>query len=176
MAATLENVRFLVVDDNPHLLDIVRTILRGFGATVVFDANNAGDAFQLLKRGEIDIVILDYQLGETDGVEFLRRLRSEENSPAPFMPVIMLTAHSDRTRVQAARDAGANEFCAKPVTASELFRKIGAVINHPRPFVRGGGYFGPDRRRRDDPAYKGPDRRGASDGAIEPDAKAAAEG
>jgi DNA-binding response OmpR family regulator len=71
----------------------------------------------------------------------------------------MLTAHSDKTRVEAARDAGASEFCAKPVTAAELLRKVGAVIDRPRPFVRTDSYFGPDRRRRDDPAYKGEERR-----------------
>jgi DNA-binding response OmpR family regulator len=71
----------------------------------------------------------------------------------------MLTAHSDKPRVEAARDAGATEFCAKPVTATELLRKVGAVINHPRPFVRSDGYVGPDRRRRDDPDYEGPERR-----------------
>lgn len=159
MAGSLENVRFLLVDDNEHSLDIVRTILRGFGATHVAEASNPADALAHLRRDAVDIVVLDYQLGEHDGVEFLRRLRTEPDSPSPMMPVVMLTAHSESARVKAARDAGATEFCAKPVTAAELLRKIGAVIDNPRPFVRSADYFGPDRRRRDDPAYKGPERR-----------------
>jgi DNA-binding response OmpR family regulator len=74
----------------------------------------------------------------------------------------MLTAHSEKARVEAARDAGATEFCAKPITAIEMLRKIGAVIDHPRPFIRTDTYFGPDRRRRADPDYAGEERRQAS--------------
>jgi DNA-binding response OmpR family regulator len=71
----------------------------------------------------------------------------------------MLTAHSERSRVLAARDAGANEFCCKPVTAIELRRKLTAIINHPRPFIKISNYFGPDRRRHNDSKYVGPERR-----------------
>ena len=51
------------------------------------------------------------------------------------------------------------EFCCKPVTAVELYRKVASVINAPRPFVRTSNYFGPDRRRRDNETYRGPERR-----------------
>jgi CheY-like chemotaxis protein len=159
LAASLEKVRFLVVDDNVHMLDIVKTILRGFGAVQVLEAQGLTEAQARLKHDSIDIVVLDYVIGDEDGVEFLRRIRQDPDSPAPYVPVIMLTAHADQPRVEAARDAGASEFCAKPVTAAELYRKVGAVIDQPRPFVRCDGYVGPDRRRRDDPNYAGPERR-----------------
>jgi two-component system chemotaxis response regulator CheY len=147
------------VDDNVHMLNIVKTILRGFGAVHVFESKSADEAIQRLRNDAIDIVVLDYLMDDEDGVAFLRRLRHETNSPAPFVPVIMLTAHSERARVEAARDAGVTEFCAKPVTAAEMIRKVGAVIDHPRHFVRSNSYFGPDRRRRDDPRFAGPERR-----------------
>ena len=159
MSASLEKVRFLVVDDNAHMVNIVKTILRGFGAEHVMEAKSAHEAFQRLKNDSVDIVVLDYLMGDQDGVEFLKKLRSEEDSPAPYVPVIMLTAHSDRARVEAARDAGATEFCAKPITAAEMLRKIAQVIDHPRPFIRAPKYFGPDRRRRETIGFRGPERR-----------------
>jgi two-component system chemotaxis response regulator CheY len=159
LTGVLEKVRFLIVDDNAHMVGIVKTILKGFGAEHVFDARDTAEAMQRLKNEAIDIIILDYQLGEEDGVAFLHRLRTSSESPAPFMPVIMLTAHADKVRVEAARDAGATEFCAKPVNAAEMLRKVAAVIDRPRPFVRTEGYFGPDRRRRADPDHSGPNRR-----------------
>ena len=159
MTASLEKVRFLIVDDNVHMLNIVKTILRGFGATHVVEAKDPGEAFYRLEHDAIDIVVLDYVMGEEDGVAFLRRLRNDRKSPTPYVPVIMLTAHSERNRVEAARDAGATEFCAKPVTAAEMIRKVAAVIDRPRPFVRSDSYFGPDRRRQNDPDYAGPERR-----------------
>ena len=75
------------------------------------------------------------------------------------MPVIMLTACVERSRMERARDAGIAEFCAKPVTATELYRKGVAVIDAPRSFVGMDGYFGPDRRRRPDDDYPGAERR-----------------
>jgi two-component system, chemotaxis family, chemotaxis protein CheY len=147
------------VDDNVHLLNIVKTILRGFGAVHVFEAKSPEEAIQRLRNDMIDIVVLDYLMGDEDGVAFLRKLRHDTNSPSPYVPVIMLTAYSERARVEAARDAGVTEFCAKPVTAAEMFRKVAAVIDHPRHFVRSETYFGPDRRRRADPRYQGPERR-----------------
>ena len=159
MAGSLEKVRFLIVDDNVHMLNIVKTILRGFGAANVFEAKDPAEALRSLRENAIDIVVLDYAIGEEDGVALLRRLRRDPASPTPFVPVIMLTAHAERNRVEAARDAGASEFCTKPVTAAEMLRKIAAVIDHPRPFIRSEAYVGPDRRRRDDPDFPGPERR-----------------
>ena len=72
------------------------------------------------------------------------------------MPVIMLSSpFRTRCGVEAARDAGATEFCAKPVTAQEMMRKLAAIIDKPRAFVRSAAYQGPDRRRRRDPEYLG---------------------
>jgi two-component system, chemotaxis family, chemotaxis protein CheY len=154
-----DKIRFLHVDDNAHMLNIVKTMLRGFGAVHLFEARNSKDALERLRNDAIDIVLLDYVIGEEDGVEFLRRVRRDPGSPAPFVPVIMLTAQSERARVEAARDAGVSEFCTKPITAADLLRKLQGVIDHPRAFIRSDGYAGPDRRRRDNPDYKGPERR-----------------
>jgi len=159
VAASLEKVRFLIVDDNVHMVNIVKTLLRGFGATHALEAKDAQEAFLRLKNDPVDIIVLDFLMGDEDGLEFLKKLRNEEESPAPYVPVIMLTAHSDRARVEAARDAGATEFCAKPVAAAELLRKITTVVDHPRAFVRAPRYFGPDRRRRASEGFRGEDRR-----------------
>jgi two-component system chemotaxis response regulator CheY len=147
------------VDDNVHMLNIVKTLLRGFGAVYVFEAKSAEEAINRLRNDAIDIVVLDYLMDDVDGVAFLKKLRDETVSPSPYVPVIMLTAHSEKTRVEAARDAGVTEFCAKPVTAAEIIRKVAAVIDHPRHFVRSTTYFGPDRRRYEDPRFRGPERR-----------------
>lgn len=161
MSVSLKKVRFLVVDDNVHMIHLVKTILKGFGAEQVFEARNPAEAFHALRHDAIDIIVLDYVMGEEDGVGLVRKVRTDEQSPAPYIPIIMLTAHSERRRVEIARDAGVNEFCAKPVTPAELLRKIASVIDHPRAFIRNEAYFGPDRRRHHDPNYTGPERRAA---------------
>ena len=121
----------------------------------------AADAFDLVKSDAVDIIITDYQMDSLDGLDFVRLVRTADDSPNPLVPIIMLSAYSEKSRVMAARDAGVTEFCCKPVTAKEMFSKIASVINEPRPFIRNKSYFGPDRRRADpDKAtYKGPERR-----------------
>jgi hypothetical protein len=76
--------------------------------------------------------------------------------------------------VRLARDAGINEFLAKPVSVKAIMSRLLAVIEHPRPFVRTKVYFGPCRRRRGAAQYQGPERRSTA-GEIAIDAPVAAE-
>jgi CheY-like chemotaxis protein len=164
-AEVIERLRVLVVDDNVHMIKIVKTILRGFGIKEFKEARDAADAFKHLRESRIDLVIVDYQMELLDGVEFVRLVRSGQDIPDPFLPVIMLSAHSERSRIISARDAGVTEFCAKPVSPADLWAKVASCLNRPRQFVRSGGYQGPDRRRRTNDLAAGQSRR-ASDRAA----------
>jgi two-component system chemotaxis response regulator CheY len=75
------------------------------------------------------------------------------------VPIIMITGHTEKQRVEAARDVGVTEFLAKPITAHNLFARIAEIVERPRAFVRCDSYFGPDRRRRQIDDYAGPWRR-----------------
>jgi DNA-binding response OmpR family regulator len=166
MSVSLSRVRFLIVDDNTHAVNLVKAMLRGFGADQLYDAQTVDAAQRRMKITPCDIVILDYMLGAEEGVTFARWLRNDPESPAPYTPIILLTGHADRPKIMAARDAGVNEFCVKPVTPADLMKRIAWVIDRARPFVRSQSYFGPDRRRHDDPNYRGPERR--AERAVKP--------
>jgi CheY-like chemotaxis protein len=159
MSLTIEHLQVLVIDDNHHMVNIVKTIMRGFGVKEFRDARNAVEGYEVVKSEGVDLIITDYAMDQMDGCEFARLIRLGEESPNHYVPIIMLSAYSERSRVEAARDAGVTEFCAKPVTATELYRKVVSVINTPRPFIRTTLYFGPDRRRRKSDSYKGKERR-----------------
>jgi DNA-binding response OmpR family regulator len=77
----------------------------------------------------------------------------------PYVPIIMLTGHSEKHRVVRARDAGITEFLAKPISATALYERILNLVANPRPFIRTKTYFGPDRRRNAGANYLGPERR-----------------
>ena len=62
-------------------------------------------------------------------------------------------------RVLEARDSGVNEILAKPISIKSLHSRLVSIIEQPRPFVKSKNYFGPCRRRSDDPKYAGPERR-----------------
>ena len=159
MAVDMSRVKVLIVDDNGYMLTILRTILHGFGIKQILESKDPADAFDMVRSDSVDIIITDYQMEILDGLDFVRLVRTADDSPNPLIPIIMLSAYSERSRVVAARDAGVTEFCCKPITAKEMFSKIASVINEPRPFVRIKSYFGPDRRRHEDEGYKGPERR-----------------
>lgn len=157
--AAMSRLTVLIVDDNKHMITIVKTLLRGFGISHFLEANDAAEAFDIVRTEHIDFIIVDYLMEILDGTDFVRLVRTGDDSPNPFVPIIMLTAYSERSKVLAARDAGVTEFCCKPVTAKELFRKVRAIVNNPRPFIRTSQYFGPDRRRVKSEHYRGPERR-----------------
>lgn len=155
----------LVADTNPYMLKIIRTMLRGFGITKIREAHDGAVALEELNTHLIDMVIMDYALSTLDGVELCELLRSAEDSPNRFVPIIMLSAYTEKWRVEAARDAGVTEFLAKPLCAQDLYLRLLEVIERPRSFIRTPRYFGPDRRRQALPAYSGPKRRENDSGA-----------
>jgi PleD family two-component response regulator len=159
MAGSFDRVRVLIVEDNPHMSAILRTILQGFGVRSIHECRDAETAKQNLGSINPDILLVDLFLEDMDGLELARFVRNDEDSPNKYLPIIMVTAHSERSRVLEAINAGVNEYLAKPVRPIDLFERIVSLIERPRRFVRAPDYFGPDRRRRQDSGYKGPWRR-----------------
>jgi CheY-like chemotaxis protein len=129
------------------------------GIRDVTEAAHGGSGLEVLRQRRADLVLSDMAMSPMDGLEFTRRVRNDEQSPNPFVPIIMITGHTERHRVEAARDAGVTEFLAKPITAHNLFSRIAKIVEQPRAFVRCDSYFGPDRRRRQIEDYAGPWRR-----------------
>ena len=154
----LSKIKFLVIDDNAFSRTLIRRILVQFGASDIQESRDGAAAMHDAITFKPDIIIVDWMMKPVDGMEFVRWLREGKDSPAPFTPVIMVSAFSHVSNVLQARDAGINEFLAKPISAKSLLMRIQAVIDKPRQFVRAEAYFGPDRRRRPLP-HRGAERR-----------------
>src|SRR6202040_2126029 len=154
-----DKLRFLVVDDNPHMRRILRALLLGFGSREVHEAEDGAAGLEAFNKFTPDIVIMDWAMPVFDGLEFARMIRQPDKNASPFAPIIMLTGHSERKGVTAARDAGVTEFMVKPISAKGLHQRILNVIANPRRYIKTMTYFGPDRRRNNAPNYTGPERR-----------------
>ncbi|MBI1251881.1 MAG: response regulator [Alphaproteobacteria bacterium] len=153
----------LIVDDNRQMRFLLRSLLSAGGLYRVSEAESAEEALAMMRRTPVDVVLVDWCMRPTDGIAFTRMVRSDPVSPNPYIPIIMVTAHSEKIRVQEARDAGVNTFLVKPVSTRMLFERVQFALNDMRRFVKSPTYFGPDRRFvKDDAAYRGPLRR-ASD-------------
>lgn len=160
----LKNVKFLIVDDHAFTRRMLVQVMRTLGVSDVRSAANGEDAWEALMNGMADIVMLDWAMSPLDGIAFTKRVRKGKDSPNPHLPIIMMTAFADRPHVMGARDAGVNEYLIKPFSTRAMFARIQAVIERPRPFVRVGDFFGPDRRRKDK-KFEGGDKRGGKGGA-----------
>ena len=158
-------LRFLICDDNAHMRRIVRTLLHSFGGREVYEAEDGASALETFNHHAPDIVLCDWQMPIITGLELAQMIR-QPGTANPYVPIIMLTGHSDKKRVMAARDAGVTEFLAKPISAKALYQRIVNVVVSPRPFIRTKTYFGPDRRRNVGGVYIGPERRTGGNAEI----------
>jgi two-component system chemotaxis response regulator CheY len=158
MAGPQQDIDILIVDDHEAMRSIVGALLRGFGFYRIREAESGQAALQMLAAVTADLIIIDVKMQGIDGVEFTRRLRRQPDRRAEI-PVLMMTGHATRAGVVAARDAGVNEFMAKPVTGRMLADRLRRVVEDERPFVRAPGYVGPCRRHRTPKDYAGPFRR-----------------
>ena len=157
-------LRFLVVDDNMHMRRIVRQLLHGFGSREIYEAEDGAAGLEGFNGHNPDIVITDWAMPILDGLELTQMIRKPDANANPYVPIIMLSGHSEKNRVMQARDAGVTEFLAKPISAKALYQRILNIVVNPRPFIKTKTYFGPDRRRNVNPNYSGPERRKGMEG------------
>jgi two-component system chemotaxis response regulator CheY len=154
----IASLRLLVIDDHAQMRTIVGTVLTAAGVRHLHYAQDGRQGLRVLADFHPDVCYVDYEMPVMNGLDFVSAVRSLTTADR-YLPIIMLTAHSDLTRLAAARDRGVTEFLCKPVTAKAILSRLQAVILQARPFVEISDYFGPNRRRRSLPNYAGPLRR-----------------
>jgi CheY-like chemotaxis protein len=144
----LAKLKVLLVDNSAHMVAILRDLLRRLGIKSVIDTPDAEAAWTALGREKFDVILVEQELKPIDGIALVTRLRRDAEHVNRDKPIVMLTAGTDSSRILKARDAGVSEFIKKPVSAQVLASRISQAVKNPRPFVEGGAYAGPDRRRR----------------------------
>ncbi|MBT3305846.1 MAG: response regulator [Alphaproteobacteria bacterium] len=143
----LSEMSALVVEKNHPMRAMLRGILRELGVQNIYDTATPEDGFDVFNHDQPDVVLVDW-CPDFDGIGLLHKIRTDPESHNPFVPVIMVTAHSEVDRVIQARDAGMTEYLSKPISASRLYQRISSIVESKRAFVRASEFFGPDRRRK----------------------------
>ena len=156
---SFESVAALIVEDNRHMRVLLRSLLQALGIKTIYEASDGAVALVQLRERRPDLILADLSMKPVDGIEFILHVRNSPDSPNPFVPIVMVTGHTEKARVEAARDAGVTELLAKPITVQSLCQRLIEVVDRPRAFVRCPGYFGPDRRRHQPKGFAGPFRR-----------------
>ena len=116
--------RILVVDDEPMVRQTLRAVLERAGH-VVDEAEDGDDCLAAVRRARPDLILMDINMpGPVDGIEATRQIL--QNQP---VPIIMLTAYSDNSYVDAALEAGACAYLVKPITSEQLLPAIRTAIS-----------------------------------------------
>src|ERR1700730_3635793 len=143
----MQRIKVLVVEDEPYTRKVIRTLLSSIGVKHVHEAIDGAEGLNAVRAVAPDIVLLDWDMPNVDGAEFMRTVRSPATFPHPDVPVIMLTAHGEKSRVVQAVQLGVHEYLVKPVSSQALLARIVVVLAKPRPIVQVGTYYGPEPRK-----------------------------
>jgi len=120
----------MVVDDNPDIITIVKTILEGRGYTV-FSASSGPELLNMLPNHKADLIILDIMMPEMDGLEVLTRLKGKTETAS--VPVILLTAKVQYEDVLGGYKLGADYYITKPFTSTQLVNGINLLLGEGKP-------------------------------------------
>jgi two-component system chemotaxis response regulator CheY len=143
LQSRIEALKVLVVDDDLTTRKVVRTMLLAIGVRTLLEASDGVTGLDSIRTDAPDLVIVDWQMPQIDGAEFVRRVRSPGAFPRPDVPIVMLTGHSERWRVEEAARLGAHQFLLKPISTKALRDCVVAILGNPRPIVKLGDYYGP---------------------------------
>jgi len=121
-------VRILIVDDFATMRRVIRNLLEelGYSTKKMREAENGREAMEILDEAEIDLVVLDWNMPETPGIETLRWLRKHETRSQ--IPVLMVTAEATREQIVEAAEIGVNAYILKPFTADTLRKKLDFIF------------------------------------------------
>lgn len=143
-------------------MSVLTAILMGFGINQATKCSSVAEARDSLLNRAFDLVIVDCEMPEEDGFSLVRHIRSDPDSANFTVPILMMSAVTSQSKVEAVRDTGAHFAIAKPVSPATLLERMMWIAQSRRLFISAPGYCGPDRRFHTVPLQDGmSERRGA---------------
>lgn len=122
-----KNMKILIVDDFSTMRRIIKNLLRDLGFTNTHEADDGSTALPMLKSGDFDFLVTDWNMPGMSGIELLKEIRADGTKLATI-PVLMVTAEAKRDQIIEAAQAGVNGYVVKPFTAQVLKEKIDKIF------------------------------------------------
>ena len=119
-------IKVLVVDDQESMRDIISHMLKQLGFRNVFTAEDGVRAYTMLKNGNFDFVVTDWNMPNMTGIQLLKAIR--QNNDLKALPVLLVTAENKKRQIMEAAKSGVNSFIVKPFSAAELEKKIQLIF------------------------------------------------
>ncbi|MHA6963373.1 chemotaxis response regulator CheY [Zobellella endophytica] len=119
-------MKILIVDDFSTMRRIIKNLLRDLGFNNTHEADDGTTALPMLKNGDFDFVVTDWNMPGMQGIDLLRAIRADDK--LKHLPVLMVTAEAKREQIITAAQAGVNGYVVKPFTAATLKEKLEKVF------------------------------------------------
>ncbi|MFT6917791.1 MAG: two-component system chemotaxis response regulator CheY [Cognaticolwellia sp.] len=119
-------MKVLVVDDFSTMRRIIKNLLRDLGFTNISEADDGNTALPMLKTGDFDFVVTDWNMPVMQGLDLLKAIRADEK--LSHIPVLMVTAEAKKDQIVMAAQAGVNGYIVKPFTAATLSAKLDKIF------------------------------------------------
>ncbi len=119
-------MKILVVDDFSTMRRIIKNLLRELGFTNIDEADDGSTALPMLKTGQYDFLVTDWNMPGMTGIDLLKAVRSDPQLNK--LPVLMVTAEAKREQIIMAAQAGVNGYVVKPFTSGTLKEKIEKIF------------------------------------------------
>lgn len=119
-------MKVLVVDDFSTMRRIVKNLLRDLGFTNIQEADDGSTALPMLKEGDFDFVVTDWNMPGMQGIDLLKAIRAD--AKLQHIPVLMVTAEAKKEQIVMAAQAGVNGYIVKPFTAATLKTKLDKIF------------------------------------------------
>ena len=126
-------MKILIVDDFSTMRRIIKNLLRDLGYTNTQEADDGLTALPMLKGGNFDFLVTDWNMPGMQGIDLLKEVRADAKLAS--LPVLMVTAEQKREQIVEAAQAGVNGYIVKPFTAQTLKEKIDKIFER----IEGGG-------------------------------------
>jgi CheY-like chemotaxis protein len=120
--------RILLAEDHPVNQRLARKLLEKWGHAVVV-AGNGRKALEALERNNFDLVIMDVQMPEMNGLEATRYIRAQEKATGAHLPIIAMTAHAMKGDREQCLSAGMDAYITKPIDPDLLFRTVEGTVS-----------------------------------------------
>lgn len=121
-----KNMKILIVDDFSTMRRIVKNLLRDLGFNNTQEADDGLTALPMLKKGDFDFVVTDWNMPGMQGIDLLKNIRAD--AELKHLPVLMITAEAKREQIIEAAQAGVNGYIVKPFTAATLKEKLDKIF------------------------------------------------
>ena len=118
--------KILVCDDDKDIVEAIDIYLTQEGYEVL-KAYDGDEAIKVLKRNEVDLLIMDVMMPVMDGLEATKAIRELEREDAKKIPIIAMTANAYDEDRRKAQEAGMDGFLAKPLDVDEMMRLLGKI-------------------------------------------------